>query len=162
MGIKPDRDANLTPPSSTPNDRYRDFNSGLEKDGARAGEVLKDINAKAESANTGATELAADLTALESRVTELEKTPAVSSISGNGWSARRQGKLVVLTLTNATKDLIADLPVGWAPAVNSYTPIIDFGASPSPVVRLAVSAAGKLQIFNAVGNCYGTITYFTA
>ena len=84
MGIKPDRDANLTPPTSTSSDRYGDMNAGLEADGAKAGEVLKDINAKAGSANAGATELAADLTAAEKRITSLENLPLLLHWDGTG------------------------------------------------------------------------------
>lgn len=84
MGIKPDRDTNLTPPTSTPNDRYGDMNAGLEKDGAKAGEVLKDINAKAASSNSGMVELAADLTAAENRITALENLPLLLHWDGTG------------------------------------------------------------------------------
>lgn len=165
MGIKPDRDANLTAPTSTPSDRYGDMNAGLEADGARAGGVLKDINAKAESANAGATELAGDLTALESRVTSLESKPKyspppVETISGSGWSARRQGKLVVVTVYGATADWT--MPEGWRPAATTHAPAAARANGQTTLARVGFLVSGTVSIMDIAAPVYASVMYFAA
>lgn len=81
MGIRPENGTPLPAPTSTAEERYGDLITELETDGSTAGEVLGSIHAEANSAQTGATELAADVTALEQRVNGL---PAAATAATAG------------------------------------------------------------------------------
>lgn len=72
MGIKPDANAVAASYPDTAQERFGDLVNIMEEDGKAAGEVFAEVAATAESANSGAAELAADLTALEGRVDALE------------------------------------------------------------------------------------------
>lgn len=76
MGIRPNKSGDLivNPPDNSQS-RWGDWVTGLEGAGDTAGGVVSEIDAKAESANSGSGELAGDLTALEGRVGSLETSP---------------------------------------------------------------------------------------
>lgn len=88
MGIRPKgTNETITLPDDTPQGRWGDWIAGLDEAGEIGGGVISEIDAKAESSNTGTGELAADLTALEDRVEDLEAAPPAhtqpqSSITG--------------------------------------------------------------------------------
>lgn len=73
MGIRPNKSGDIivNPPDNSQS-RWGDWVTGLEGAGDTAGGVVSEIDAKAESANTGSGELAGDLTVLERRVGAVE------------------------------------------------------------------------------------------
>lgn len=76
MGIRPKgTNETITLPDDTPQGRWGDWINGLDEAGEIGGGVISEIDAKAESSNTGTGVLAADLTALEGRVDNLEDAP---------------------------------------------------------------------------------------
>lgn len=88
MGIRPKgTNETITLPDDTAQGRWGDWINGLDEAGEIGGGVISEIDAKAESSNTGTGVLATDLTALEGRVDTLEVAPPAhtqpqSSITG--------------------------------------------------------------------------------
>lgn len=168
--------------ADTPQNRYGGQFTKDSSAGDALGETLGEVNATASSANTTTGAIIDDIEALEERVDALEAEPSpdlsgyatntsvdkkvtdalgVTTVSGNGWVARKQGRVVVLVLTNVAATFTATLPTGYRPIENVYAPVVDFGANSSPLVRVGVITTGAMSIMNGIGACYGTITYMT-
>ena len=167
MGIRP-YSRGQVPVRAAPDSaetRFKPWVDDLEDAGEKSGEAYAEIDAKASSSNASATQLAADITALEARVGTLEEKPEyspplVETVSGSGWSARRQGKLVVVTVYGATVDWT--MPEGWRPAATTHAPAAARANGQTTLARVGFLLSGTVSIMDTTAPVYASVMYFAA
>ena len=166
MGIRPYARGQVPVPAERDDvkSRYGAWIDDLEDAGAKTGEAYAEIDAKASSSNESAAQLAADITALEARVGTLEEKPEyapppVETISGSGWSARRQGRLVVVTVYGATTGWV--MPAGWRPAATTHVPAAARTDGQTALARIGFLGGGTVSIMDTTSPVYTSATYFT-
>lgn len=165
MGIRPYARGQVPVPAEQDDvkSRYGAWVDDLEDAGTKSGEAYAEIDAKASSSNESAAQLAADITALEARVGTLEEKPEyspppVESISGSGWSARRQGRLVVVTIYGATQGWT--MPEGWRPAATTHAPAAARADGQTTLARVGFLASGTVSIMDTTSPVYASVPYY--
>lgn len=163
------------------------FLSEIEGDGAKAGEVFAEVAAKAESANTGAGELAGRVKALEDRATVVKdsaghiqaadpaapddvatkryvdqatQNPEAVTASGRGWRATKRAGVVELCLAGIDPADTDPVPEGFLPSALIYIPV---SAAPTGAMTPRVALSAKTGAFTGqhfTGKAYGVATYF--
>ena len=154
MGIRP-YSRGQVPVRAAPDSaetRFKPWVDDLEDSGTKTGEAWAAIDAKAESANSGAGELAADLTELEKRV---EAFTARTEVSGTGWAAYKQAGLVTLVLAGASAGFV--LPEGYRPPRFIY-PSLSLGKA-SMNGRFEVRPTGQVTLIEATPPSHGIVSY---
>lgn len=128
-----------------------------EHTGQEAGKAFSHIAAQAESANKGTSDLSRRVAALEGRPGY--SPPPVESASGSGWSARKQGRLVWLSIHGARSGWT--LPEGWRPPLVCYVPVVDLTGK-SPSARVDINKQGLVTPYDVSGAMYGSATFISA
>lgn len=150
MGIRPNRDGIIPPVTpDNPETRYSDWLTDLEDSGEIVGGVWKETDAKATSANSGTSDLAGRVAALE----------AVSSTSGTGWVAHKRSDVVSLLIQGKT--LGFTLPFGFRPRSTIYAGVVTEAGQPAG--RVSVDTSGLVSFFEPPPSlAYGHLTFIAA
>lgn len=150
MGIRPNRDG-LIPPVTpdNPETRYSDWLTDLEDSGEIVGGVWKETDAKATSGNSGVTDLAGRVAALET----------ISSTSGTGWAAYKRAGMVTLAINGAVEGFV--LPSGYRPPNTIFSPLAFGGTSVGS--RFRIQQGGAVEFLGGLAPpFYGYATFITA
>lgn len=157
MGIRPKADGENIILTDTHRELVDDATATTDEFGTALGEGINEIYATAQSANSGAQELAGRVKRLEEYRSHQVEIPAEHA-SGQGWVAHKWGRVVTLFLNSVTTGF--NLPDGFAPAVNVRCPLAIGSATVDG--RFSVSTAGAVSFTDAAaGGKYGVATYLT-
>lgn len=149
MGIRPNGDGAAPPIApDNPETRYSSWLTDLEDSGDIVGGVWRETDAKATSGNSGVTDLAGRVAALE----------AVSSTSGTGWAAHKRGNMVTLAINGITSGFT--LPAGYRPAIPIYSTLIDEVSQTTIMMHIPTNGAATLYD-SPPAPVYGHATFIT-
>lgn len=171
--------------ADTPQNRYGGQFTNDSSAGDALGETLGEVNATAESANTTTGAIIDDIEALEGRVAALEgdtgpdlsgyattasvealegrvaaleATTEVVTISGTGWWAHKQGRVVVLTVLGATSGWT--LPAGWYPAVPTWAVAVGRADGVTSLARVGIGGTGTVTLADTTAPVFASVSYF--
>lgn len=153
MGIRPNKgdkvETNYRIDGST---EAQELINDAEHTGNEVGKVFAEIDAQADSANTGLSELSKRVAALEKQTTQ----PEMTSISGDGWAAYKRGGMVTMVLTGLEAGFT--VPEGYRPPVGIQAPIVRGAGSHD--ARFGIGTLGALKMYGTYTTpVTGIVTY---
>lgn len=87
--------------------------------------------------------------------------PREAIASGNGWQARKVGRVVELRINGLDASDTETLPTKFTPATQTYIPVSAQPTTSPYTPRVALTSAGVLTPQGYTGRAYGVTTYRT-
>ena len=87
--------------------------------------------------------------------------PREAITSGEGWQARKVGRVVELRINGLDASATETLPAGFTPVTQSYIPVSAQSTTSAYTPRVAVTSTGIFTAQGFTGRAYGITTYRT-